>query len=99
MTRDILVGLDAGTSVIKSVAFLRDGRQLASFSISNTYHNLQNGGSEQDILQTWIDAAKTLRGLQEHIPDLPDRILALSLTGQGDGNWLINETGEPVQPA
>jgi len=99
MTRDILVGLDAGTSVIKSVAFLRDGRQLASFSISNTYHNVQNGGSEQDILQTWIDAAKTLRGLQEHIPDLPDRILALSLTGQGDGNWLIDETGEPVQPA
>ena len=99
MTRDILVGLDAGTSVIKSVAFSRDGRQVASCSVPNSYRAVEHGGSEQDIAQTWTDAAATLRGLQDYIPDLSERILALAVTGQGDGNWLIDEKGEPVQPA
>lgn len=96
MKRDILVGLDAGTSVIKAVAFTADGQDLGQTSRPNSYVNLPNGGVEQDMRRTWTDTAAVLRELADVVPDLASRILALSVTGQGDGTWLIDAAGEPV---
>jgi len=95
----IIIGIDAGTSVIKSVAFTADGTQIAAAAIPNNYVTLPNGGAEQDMARTWTDAAATLRQLTEIIPDLPERLVAISVTGQGDGIWLIDADGEPVAPA
>lgn len=96
----IIIGIDAGTSVIKSVAFTADGTQIAAAAIPNNYVTLPNGGAEQDMARTWTDAAATLRQLTEIIPDLPERLVAISVTGQGDGIWLISDAdGEPVAPA
>lgn len=97
--KDILIGLDAGTSVIKSVAFSSDGRQLAVFAQPNSYDNLPDGGVEQDVARTWSDAVQAIAGLAEQIPDLAQRTLAVAVTGQGDGTWLIDAAGEPVGPA
>jgi erythritol kinase len=99
MSDALIVGLDSGTSVVKSVAFTLDGEQVASAALPNAYVSLPDGGAEQDMARTWVDAAKTLRLLGEKIPGLADRILALSVTGQGDGMWLIDKAGEPVAPA
>jgi erythritol kinase (D-erythritol 1-phosphate-forming) len=95
----VVIGIDAGTSVIKSVAFTTDGQQLAVASITNTYTTLPNGGAEQDMARTWADTAATLRELSEKIPDLASRLVAISVTGQGDGMWLVDKVGEPVAPA
>ena len=99
MTRDILIGMDAGTSVIKAVAFTLTGEQLAIAATPNSYETLADGGVEQDMARTWADAAATLCLLAEKIADLPRRTLALAVTGQGDGTWLIDKGGEPVAPA
>ena len=99
MKEPVLIGIDAGTSVIKSVAFTTDGRQLAAAAIPNAYQTLADGGAEQDMARTWTDAAKTLKQLTEVIPDLAERLVAISVTGQGDGIWLIDAKGEPVAPA
>jgi erythritol kinase (D-erythritol 1-phosphate-forming) len=99
MTRDIIIGIDAGTSVIKSVAFTIDGEQLAVTSIPNVYVTLDNGGVEQDMARTWTDTAKTLRDLAGKVPRLNERLAAIAVTGQGDGIWLIDAKGEPVAPA
>ncbi len=99
MNKNLLIGIDAGTSVIKSVAFTLDGRQMAIAAIPNRYETVAGGGAEQDMARTWVDAAETLRLLGEKIPDLAKRVLAISVTGQGDGMWLIDDTGEPVAPA
>jgi erythritol kinase (D-erythritol 1-phosphate-forming) len=99
MGKDILVGIDAGTSVIKSVAFTRDGQQLAVASRPNSYVTLPDGGAEQDMARTWDDTAATLRDLSAHVPDLASRLSAIAVTGQGDGMWLINHEGAPVAPA
>jgi erythritol kinase len=99
MKRDIIVGIDAGTSVIKSVAFSATGEQLAVTAIPNGYETLGHGGVEQDMARTWADTARTLRELAEKVPDLAKRTIALAVTGQGDGTWLIDEAGEPVAPA
>lgn len=95
----ILIGIDAGTSVIKSVAFTTDGTQIAAAAIPNSYVTLADGGAEQDMSRTWTDAAATLRQLTEVIPNLAERLVAISVTGQGDGIWMIDAAGEPVAPA
>jgi erythritol kinase (D-erythritol 1-phosphate-forming) len=99
MKDGIIIGIDAGTSVLKSVAFSCDGRQLAVAAIPNEYSMYADGGVEQDMARTWADIAMTLRQLGEKIPNLASRLIAISVTAQGDGLWLIDRHGEPVGPA
>lgn len=96
MTGDLLIGIDAGTSVLKSVAFTTDGRQIAVAGRPNAYDRLPGGGVEQDMHRTYRDVAATLRDLQEKVPDLAARTIALAVTAQGDGTWLVDDEGEPV---
>ena len=99
MARDLLVGVDAGTSVIKSVAFTAAGEQVGACARPNRYRAIEGVGAEQDMAETWVDAAATLRGLAEAVPDLADRVAAIAVTAQGDGTWLIDAEGEPAGPA
>ena len=96
MTRDVLIGIDAGTSVIKAVAFDSAGIQIAAVSRRNNYTVLPNGGVEQDMRRTWTDTAAALSELVESREDLACRVLSLAVTGQGDGTWLVDSHGEPV---
>ncbi|PDT49856.1 FGGY-family carbohydrate kinase [Sinorhizobium fredii] len=94
--RDILIGIDAGTSVIKSVAFDLGGRQLAIAAVPNSYEAVGRTGSVQDLRRTWADTVKTLVELSAGIENLPGRVAAIAVTGQGDGTWMIDSDGEPV---
>ena len=96
MTRDIVLGIDAGTSVIKAVAFSLSGEQIAVAARPNVYQSLGGGQVEQDMHRTWADCTATLRELTERVPDLTRRVAALAVTAQGDGTWLIDSDGEPV---
>lgn len=96
---DVLIGIDAGTSVIKAVAFDLQGRQLAESAVPNRYHSGDDGTSTQPLGQTWDDCVKALRGLHEKLPDLAMRVAALSVTGQGDGTWLVGRNNAPVSDA
>ncbi len=96
--RDLLVGIDAGTSMIKAIAFDLKGKQIGEFAIPNRYET-RGTAAEQDMARTWTDTAATLRGLAEKVPDLPTRTSAIAVTGQGDGTWLVDGSGTPVAPA
>jgi erythritol kinase len=97
--RDLIVGIDAGTSMIKSVAFTRDGRQLGEFALPNGYRVAAGGRVEQEMARTWTDTVAAVRGLASVVPDLGARLAAIAVTGQGDGTWLIDGDGRPVAPA
>jgi erythritol kinase len=92
--RQVLVGVDAGTSVVKAVAFDTEGRQLAAASRRNAYANLPGGGVEQDMARTWADTAAVLREIAAGLGGA--EVLALAVTGQGDGTWLVDADGGPV---
>lgn len=96
MNGDLLIGIDAGTSVIKAVAFDLTGRPVGMASQRNSYRTLANGGVEQDMMRTWEDTATVLCDLADKVPNLASRALALGVTGQGDGTWLIDGGGAPV---
>mgnify|MGYP000002103990 FL=1 len=96
---NLIIGIDAGTSVIKAVAFTLDGRQVAVASRSNRYTTGDDGRAEQSLAQTWADTADALRALGEEVEGLASRTAAIAVTGQGDGTWLVGPKGEPVGDA
>lgn len=98
-SRDVIIGIDAGTSVIKTVAFTYDGRQLGEASLPNSCSMSAGDRVEQDMRRTWTDTVTALRELASAVPDLGPRLAAVAVTGQGDGTWLIDEDGEPVASA
>lgn len=97
--KDIIIGIDAGTSVIKSIAFDLAGRQLAMHAVPNSYETFDGAGATQDMARTWVDTAATLRSLADKVSRLAERTVALAVTGQGDGTWLIDKSGTPAAPA
>jgi len=98
-TQNIIIGIDAGTSVIKAVAFDLAGRQIATASVRNKYATGDDGSATQSLAQTWTDCASALRGLGEKVADLAARTAAVAVTGQGDGTWLVGSGNAPVTDA
>jgi len=95
----IIIGIDAGTSVLKAVAFELSGRQIASASARNRYETGDDGSVTQSLDQTWSDCISALRGLGEKVADLASRTAAIAVTGQGDGTWLVGAGNAPVGDA
>jgi erythritol kinase len=56
MARDLIIAMDAGTSVIKALVFDFQGKQLADASRPNTYTTGSGGAVEQDMARTWTDS-------------------------------------------
>ncbi|WP_182086404.1 FGGY-family carbohydrate kinase [Aureimonas sp. ME7] len=96
---DILIGIDAGTSVIKAVAFDLAGRQLGAAAVVNTYREEPDGAAVQSMERTWADCARALRELGQMIDGLARRTAAVAVTGQGDGTWLVGAGNRPVGDA
>ncbi len=96
--RDLIVAVDAGTSVVKALAFDLDGQQVAAAARPNRYDD-QGAAVTQDMAQTWADCRDVLRDLGAALSGLDRRAAALAVTGQGDGTWLVDAAGEPVAPA
>jgi len=98
MSEPLIIGLDAGTSVIKAIAFTHDGRQIESAARPNFYDEAPGGAVTQDLAHTWTDTVAVLRLLADKVDDLAGRTTAIAVTGQGDGTWLIDGDGQPVGP-
>ena len=92
----VLIGIDAGTTVIKTVAFSLDGEALYRSSVENAVDRPEAGWAEQSMVTTWKKMAQTV---SEVVENLDAEIAAVGVTGQGDGCWLVDENGDPVRPA
>jgi erythritol kinase len=99
MARDLIIAMDAGTSVIKALVFDLKGQQLADAARPNTYTTGSGGAVEQDMARTWSDSVAVLAELTGKVGDLKDRAAVLAITGQGDGTWLMDKDGNPTAPA
>ena len=96
MTKDVIIGIDAGTSFLKAVAFSTEGKEIASTSISNVYDISEDGKATQSPLETWKKCSTIISDLCLKVTDLKNRTLVISVTGQGDGIWLVDADGEPT---
>ncbi|WP_414151313.1 FGGY-family carbohydrate kinase [Acetobacterium carbinolicum] len=93
------IGIDAGTSNVKAVLFDYSGNEIHVESLENDPIYIGDTDVEQNMNILWEKVALCLRMLLENGPAKADDIKAIGVTGQGEGCWLIDEAGEPVQDA
>lgn len=90
------VCVDVGTSLIKSVAYDDDGREVAVARRPARVLRPAPGHAEQDMAEVWAAVTDTVAQVRRQLPEAP---ALLAVTAQGDGCWLVDELGQPVGPA
>ncbi|MFO7633782.1 MAG: FGGY-family carbohydrate kinase [Caldilinea sp.] len=99
MSVSYLLGIDAGTTVIKSTLFDLEGREIAGAAHDSSFLTPHPGWAESDMNTVWQAVAITVRQALERGAIDPAQVLAIGVTGQGDGTWLVDGDGAPVRPA
>jgi len=92
----MILGVDLGTSVVKAAAFSKVGEVMAVEGRRVKLYNPRPECSEQDIEETM----EALGGVVQHVLEHTDGpVEAVGLTGQGDGLWLVDESGRQIRRA
>ena len=91
----MLIGVDAGTSVVKAVGFDFDGNILATAELPIATRSSEPGLAEQDFEEILRAVGETIRHV---VADRSDGVEILAITAQGDGLWLLDQDGHPVRP-
>ncbi len=92
----IFIGIDAGTSQIKCVAFSVQGELIDSTSCANHYNSTPDGGATQNMLTTRDKVLSTLAELANRLGDQSRQVKSIAVTAQGDGLLLTDKQGDPL---
>lgn len=99
MTADIVVALDAGGSYIKATAFSLAGGRFATEGEPIPTISPQPGWHERDAEALWRSALACLRRVLERLGVRSGGVLAIGLTGHGNGAYLVGVDGRPTRNA
>ncbi|WP_419997153.1 FGGY family carbohydrate kinase [Streptomyces boninensis] len=95
-----VLSIDVGTSMIKSVVYDDQGREIAVARVATQVHRPHPGWAEQDMDDVWDAVARTVR---EAVAELRTKgaapVWLITFTAQGDGCWLVDSAGRPTGPA
>ncbi len=90
------IAVDAGTTMIKAVGYDDDGREAIVVRLPTSVTRPHPGWAEQDMRAVWDAVATSISNVSAQLRSTVD---FLSITGQGDGTWLVDADGEPTGPA
>lgn len=96
---DYYIGIDIGTSKVKSVLFDADFNEVLIASANTVTYSPQPGYAEQEMSQVWDAVLSTLKTLAISPSLQQGRVRAIGLAGQGEGVWLSDRHGQPVRQA
>lgn len=95
---DLLLGVDAGTTVTKAVLFDSSGNELARASrrVPLMYPVPHHVERDQDVL--WQAVAEAIREVLAAVPGSSELVRSVGITSHGDGVYLVDESGMPTRP-
>lgn len=96
---EYLVGLDIGTSNVKAVLFDIDGVELKVCDQPTEVLQFNTNWAEQDMNKVWEQCVGCIKGIMDAGIARPEEILGVGLSGQGEGLWMVDRDGEPIQNA
>jgi xylulokinase len=96
--RDIVVGIDVGTTATKAAAFDLEGTLLGSGSVASHLMRPAPGHVEQDPERMFFDAVEALRSCLSALGDRSGNIAAIAVTGQMAGTLGIDRRWRAVTP-
>jgi sugar (pentulose or hexulose) kinase len=99
MNDDLLLGIDAGTSIIKAALFNRAGECIAVASRATKVMNLHPGWSETAPSFVWYFTTLSIRDVLAKAGVDGSAVKAIGLTGNMVGAWLVGGWGESVRHA
>ncbi len=94
-----VIGVDCGTTNVKVVLFNDTGKEIMTESVVNRPEYSGTFIAEMDMDVLWMKTAACIKKLLETGPADKKQIAAVGITGQGEGLWLIDDAGKPVQKA
>jgi L-xylulokinase len=97
MTKRHIIALDAGGSAIKAALYDERGRECAVASAAMTPLHPAPGFLERDPATMWAAICDTTRKVLQAAAVAPSSIIAVGLTGYGNGLYLVDSDGEPVR--
>ena len=97
--QDFLLGIDAGTSVVKAALFSPDGREHTTVAQRTTLKAPHPSWAEVSMIETWEMTAQAIREVLARSGVRADQIAAVGITGNMVGAWLIDAEGKPVRDA
>jgi len=92
--KDLLIGLDIGTSWVKAGLFDQFGQLLAKASAPVVLYSPEPGWAEQAPLEWWQGTCQVLAEVLHGID--PARVAALGLSGQCPGHVLVGTDSQPI---
>ncbi len=99
MPERYLLGIDIGTSSLKTVVIREDGRRVGSASRAYPIDSPAGSWAEQDT-DTWLSAAVgTIRAAIDRARISPGRIAAIGISGQMHGLVCVDARGVALRPA
>lgn len=92
----MFLGIDLGTSAVKTCVIDRDGALVAQSSESYSLHHPFEGASEQNCSDWWIATCSAIRALPS---EYRSQILGVAMSGQMHGAVLLDANDQPIRPA
>ena len=104
MSTHYILGIDAGTSVIKSALFDLQGHEVAQSAVETPVAYPQEGWAELDMATVWQGVVDCVHQVGDKAHNTVDgfaanQVRAVGITGQGDGTWLADTDHRPIRPA
>ena len=94
-----LLGIDVGTSVVKSVLFDLQGREVVVSRRIPAIIRERQGWSEMSMEALWQDVVATLREVAVSDALTHGEIAGIGVSGTCCSSWLLNADGQPVRNA
>ncbi len=94
-----ILGIDVGTSNVKAVLFDAYGNEASVASQESETIREGRNEVEQDMNAVWEKVKYCVKSVVESGVAGKDDIIGIGVTGQGEGCWLIDKEGNPVQNA
>ena len=95
--RQCLIGVDAGTSVVKAVAFDQLGNEFCSHETAMRLRHPEPSWIEQDMDELWETVKVCLSKVAFQLRDRKREVAGVGITSTGDGTWIIDHDGRPVR--
>lgn len=97
MEKQLFLGLDLGTTNIKALLVDSDGKEIAKSNIKNPSTVVSNGYSELSMEELFDRSCTVIKNVLSG--QNPNHLAAMSVSGQGEGLWALDEADNPIGPA
>ena len=94
-----LLGIDLGTSSLKSVLITEDGQVKAQSAREYQFASPRNGEAEHDPGEWWNACCETVQEVLELSKTAKEEVKGLSFSGQMHGAVMLDQELKPVRPA